>query len=348
MPDIPLEVDVHIHSLRLPGVLCALLAAIGSTACLGSMAAPPDSAAAFTWTHGRNDYVREMDGVPRQFVVHIPAGYNAREPVPLLFMLHGASGNGDRFHRISGWVAKAEAEGFIAVFPTALAYPIRDTRRSATRWSGDNLADAIIPGTPITDDVVFLRELVALLRRQFSIDERRIYIVGFSNGGGFVRSRSVPEMADVFAAAATAGGVGLPAPRAVTGERLLPLFSLIGTLDDAILQAMGEATELPISAERFTTHPQIGRYVSGMLQTLRLGPEYREVPHPPDHNLIIFADDRSGQGNEHRILIAKDMGHVFPNGRNNPHGLVGADIIWNWFLEVGPHPSPGWPGEARR
>lgn len=291
----------------------------------------PIASKGIAWVYGKNTYDLEFGEQLRNFVVHVPDTYNEGEPVPLLFMLHGASGNGDQFYRISRWVEKADEENFIVVFPTGVEYVMASSGNISTRWSSDGLAKDLEPGTPIVDDVPFFYELVELLSETFSIDASRMYICGFSNGGGFIRSRVIPEMGDLFTAAATCGGVGLTESEAVAANYLMPLFAMLGTKDEAIIQSIGVMEELPIAGADFMAHPLLREQVDGMLETLRLDSLYQEIPNQPAFNLLRFEEDLSGQGNEYNILLVKDAKHVFPNGGNNPSQVVAADELWPWF-----------------
>lgn len=136
------------------------------------------------WSYGRNDYDLVIDDEPRNFVVHVPELYQGDEAVPLVFMLHGTGGTGDRFYRISGWVGQAGREGFIAIFPTALEYPIVESGLWQTKWSAGGLEEVIPDGYPIKDDVPFLRELISLCRRTFLIEERRSTSADFPMAAG--------------------------------------------------------------------------------------------------------------------------------------------------------------------
>src|SRR5258707_2210628 len=53
----------------------------------------------------------------RTFVVHVPPGFDGKSKVPVVVMLHGAGGSGAGAEPQTGWDAKADREGFIAVFP---------------------------------------------------------------------------------------------------------------------------------------------------------------------------------------------------------------------------------------
>ena len=285
------------------------------------------------WEYGRNDYDMELGDTLRNFVLHIPDSYTGDQKVPLVMMLHGSSGSGSKFYNISGWVEKADKENFIVVFPTGLEYPIVENNgRKSTKWSSDGLVYDIPEGYPIYDDIPFIREIVELLNSNLKIDEKRMYICGFSNGGGFVKSRAVDELNDIFAAAATAGGLGIAQPQIING-RLMSLYNISGTRDSKIIIHSGEREEVPIEGEALMNHEVYSQQVINTIQTLKLSDTYTEMPSPPKYNLLHFDDDLSGQENEFILMLVNDMGHNFPNGKNNPQGVIGVDHIWPWFLQ---------------
>nr|MBP6796091.1 hypothetical protein [Saprospiraceae bacterium] len=61
--------------------------------------------------------VTKIDGVDREYFIHIPTNHDSSKQVPLVFMLHGTGGNGDDMYQNSGWAELSEKEGLIAVFP---------------------------------------------------------------------------------------------------------------------------------------------------------------------------------------------------------------------------------------
>ncbi len=293
--------------------------------------APINNDAEKEWHIGKNEFNKVMDGVKRNYLVHVPKSYNDDTPVPLLFMLHGSSGNGTKFYNISGWVQKSEEENFIAVFPTALKYPILEkNNRLNTKWSADGLASQIPEGYPIKDDIPFFEELINWCKQQFNIDPKRIYISGFSGGGAFVKSRIIDEMNDRFSAA-SAGNIGLDAVMDIKG-RIMPLFQILGSKDPTALEVLG-IEELPFSAKELLQIPQIAKQVSNLKKTLSLGNNYTETPNPPKYNVITWQDDLSGQGNESRVLFVNELEHKYPNGLNNPKGVKATDFLWDWFMK---------------
>src|ERR1700693_5804479 len=53
----------------------------------------------------------------RTYGVHLPNGRAPDQPAPLVVVFHGGGGNAANAARMSGMDAKADKEGFIAVYP---------------------------------------------------------------------------------------------------------------------------------------------------------------------------------------------------------------------------------------
>lgn len=283
------------------------------------------------WKTGKNEYNMEMDDTLRNFLVHVPASYTGDSKTPLVFMLHGTSGTGTKFYNISGWVQKSEEVGCIVVFPTALEYPIvENNNKMTTKWSKDGLESDIPAGYPIKDDIPFFKQMIDILEKTFNIDEKRIYITGFSNGGAFVRTRILDEMNDVFAACST-GGIGLEKKLDIQG-RIPPFYQIIGTKDPKWLEALG-INNIPHSYEKIVKIEQLKTRIDNMKQSLKLGDDYTEELTDTKYNLITWNNDLNGSGNEAKLLIVNQLLHRYPNGKNNPKGVSASEILWDWFIQ---------------
>lgn len=122
-------------------------------------------------------------GEERQYILHVPKGYDAAKPTPLVISLHGGMNWPSLQAQISGWNRVADEHGFI------VAYPAGDGT-GPRAWAGRGMASpARMP------DVVFISELIDTLSASYNIDASRIYANGFSNGGGmsFVLSCTLPH-----------------------------------------------------------------------------------------------------------------------------------------------------------
>src|SRR5258708_37509204 len=118
----------------------------------------------------------------RTFVVHVPVGFDGKSKVPVVFMLHGAGGSGAGAEPQTGWAAKSDREGFIAVFPDGTpvrpALPARFLANPRLWNDGSGRAAGI---TENVDDVGFVSAMIDYLEARYGADPERIYFPGFSN-----------------------------------------------------------------------------------------------------------------------------------------------------------------------
>jgi polyhydroxybutyrate depolymerase len=180
------------------------------------------------------DVFRTMlhDGVMRSYNVHIPTGYRC-EPVPLVLGIHGYYGSGDGFeNRTAEMFNHINENGYIGIFPDGLSMSstwdyvtsfndlgsrnddgpdgMTCTADSYNYGSYDNCGPSEMSrschwGTSCADDEGFFRALVEEAQEQWTIDESRIYMTGFSQGGQTVQSMACP-MSDILAAIAPSHG----------------------------------------------------------------------------------------------------------------------------------------------
>ena len=117
------------------------------------------------------------DGITRDYLVHVPKSYRDR-PTAMLLALHGGGGSADYQADDSQYklISKSEQAGFIAVFPNGYS---RLGGALATWNAGACCAGAVRNNS---DDVGFIREVIHRVERQVSIDPKRVFATGMSNG----------------------------------------------------------------------------------------------------------------------------------------------------------------------
>ncbi|MEM7104086.1 MAG: PHB depolymerase family esterase [Bacteroidota bacterium] len=282
----------------------------------------------------RNDRTITIDKVEREYIVHVPDNYTGRSPVPAVIMLHGTGGDGDKFWRISGWKEKAEQEGFIAIFPTALVYCYIEEedgiekKKKKTKWLSPKIEEILCDGQYPRDDVKFLNAMLDEVEAHLNIDKSRIYFSGFSNGGGFVRSKVMIEMNDRVAAVATMGGL-TPEPYEIKGD-YISLYAMLGEMDDRVMPKIGNIP-IPMTEAGFMSNSVLKDLVDINLKTTQLEDKYL-AKEKNKHFTLRYSESLSGNDNQLIISVIKGLQHRYPNGKNNPQDVAAVDVFWPFFM----------------
>src|SRR4051812_49292007 len=123
------------------------------------------------------------DGKDRDYLRHVPPGYDATKPMPLVVDVHGYQEGAAIQTAMSGFGPYGDTKGFVTVAPDGLGpVPHWDTALGS--------ADLKFIGAALDD-----------VERALCIDTTRVYAAGLSQGA-FMSSSIACEYADRFAAVA--------------------------------------------------------------------------------------------------------------------------------------------------
>ncbi|MGD9688333.1 MAG: PHB depolymerase family esterase [Phycisphaerales bacterium] len=174
-----------------------------------------------------------IDGLKREAIVIAPAGAKARETgpaAPVIFGFHGHGGTARyaerRFAYHEHW---PEA---ICVYMQGVPTPGRLTDPEGKKNGWQNL-----PGLHGDRDLKFFDAVLETMRKEYRVDDDRVYAAGHSNGGGFTYLLWA-ERGDVFAAfaPAAAGAAGARAGLSVGGKlKPKPVMHIAGR-EDALVK----------------------------------------------------------------------------------------------------------------
>lgn len=274
----------------------------------------------------------EQDGRARTAFLHVPPGYDGRKPVPLVLVLHGGGGNGENASRTARMDGPADRLGFIVAYPNGTG--LLKTR--LLTWNAWNCCGYAMENR--VDDVGFLRTLVGELRRTYSIDPRRVYATGLSNGG-ILAHRLGCEMSDVVAAIApVAGALNTDS---CTPPNPVSVIMFHGTADEHVLYDGGHGKQFPGTA------PRQDKPAAFAFATWSRIDGCSKKPDKERHGHVEKEICSGGRKGTEVVLVTIDgQGHAWPGGvpgiRNGnvdkPTAEISAtDAMVEFFLA---HPKP--------
>ncbi|MFA7325108.1 MAG: alpha/beta hydrolase [Candidatus Kapaibacterium sp.] len=282
--------------------------------------------------NGKNEFTTIVDDVEREYIVSIPESYDGKSDVPVVFMLHGTGGDGERFYNTSGWKELGEKENFISVFPSSMNYCIldEDGQKKITKWNSIPFCSfEYCSNVTPPDDIKFLRQIIDELGKEYTIDSKRIYFVGFSNGGQMCVKLSI-LMGDKIAAIVESGAL-FDLDTMSNPVRKLPILFQIGNGDYGPANTgpfipLSEFDKVLSSAEY-----QPYKIVQTHIKSFDLNPNYTISG---DTNTVVYATFVPNDGNttnNFNFAYIKDLTHQYPNGKN--HWMIGAQVNWNWLKQ---------------
>lgn len=140
------------------------------------------------------DQAVQVGGIERNYSLLAPQG--GARPAPLVIVLHG--GGGSPASMMARWSDQARRSGFIVAAPQGVGRNDRAGTWNASGCCGEAVSRGV-------DDIAFITAVIDDVSRRRSVDPRRIYVAGFSNGG-MLTHRVAIALGDKIAAAAVVSG----------------------------------------------------------------------------------------------------------------------------------------------
>jgi len=173
----------------------------------------------------------------RTVEVHVPAGYHAGSRAPVVMLLHGYGASGQTQENYMQFGDLADEFGFLYVYPDGTENGV-----GARFWNAtDACCDVFGSGV---DDASYLRAVLDEIRATLSIDPRRVYVIGHSNGG-FMAYRMACDHADLIAASVSLAGATFDDAGDCSPTEPVDVLQIHGTLDPTILYGGGAITGTP-------------------------------------------------------------------------------------------------------
>ena len=182
---------------------------------------------------GSGAFAQSIDGGRGALPLTVPSSYSADSPSPLIVLLHTYGRTGASQDEYMSLSDLADAYGFIMVAPDGTPSEAKNNPRY---WNAS--AACCTWGDKELDDSAYLLGIVDLVKDQYTIDPKRVYIIGHSNGA-FMAHRLAHDHSGTFAAIVSLAGADQSVERP-TPPHPVHVLQIHGNADAAISYSGGE------------------------------------------------------------------------------------------------------------
>lgn len=244
-------------------------------------------------------------GVPRESVVHVPprlarekfSGGKPAKPLPVVIALHGGADTMYGYEKKTGFDKLADEHGFLAVYPNGIAFS----------WNaGQCCGPAKVANT---DDTGFVDKLIDRLTGSGLADPKRVYVTGFSNGGGLAYRLACEGPGKIAAIGVVSAAL------AMTCKPDHPVSVMVwhGTADPGVPYNGGGRIDWNVPKP----FPPVSHAIDFWRKTDDL-----PAPHKPAYDRC-QSTGKGGNGTEVVLCKVQGGGHAYPAGASR--------LMWDFF-----------------
>jgi len=269
----------------------------------------------------------EVDGQERSYYIHVPPQYDVAKRAPVVLAFHGAQTNAPIMALSSGLTLKSDKAGFILVYPNGTG-----KGKMLLVWNSGSFRGPNAKNLP--DDVAFVEQLLDDLATVVSVDPKRVYATGMSNGA-MMCYRLAAELSDRIAAIAPVSGT-MSAGR-IRLKRPVPVIHFHGTEDKFVpFEGPDKTMSQLVTFKSVNETVRTWARLNGCPKTA----ESNEVPDTADDGTtvkrLVYGPGRHGA--EVILYVIDGGGHTWP-GRifpvpflgNTTRDISANDLMWEFF-----------------
>lgn len=276
---------------------------------------------------GDHAFEVNVAGESREYLVHVPKQAQSGQALPMVLVLHGGMGNmqvqaTERFyHQISA----AEKYGYIVVFPNG--YSRLPGGKFAT-WNAGNCCGAALKKQ--SDDVGTIRAIIQAMQQKATIDAKRIFVDGMSNGG-MMSYRLACELSDTISAIASVAGTDNT--RQCRPSKPVAILHIHAKDDDHVPFNGGQG-EKSMTDVSFNSVPAT---IQKWVQLNQANPQADRILEVSGATCEIH---RGGLAPV-QLCVTESGGHSWPGGSKPRGGEAGStaidanEVIWTFFNTYG-------------
>jgi polyhydroxybutyrate depolymerase len=281
-------------------------------------AATPPAHPVLASESGSSVFTLTLDGLQRDYRLHVPPAASSGQPLPLVLNLHGATENAQLEEITSDMDPNADQNGYLVAYPdgTRIAKVLTPDPVAKNAQYGWNAGQCCgLPVTKHINDVGFLLKVISDIAAKTPVDLRRVYMTGISNGGMMAYAMASEASGHIAAISSISGQVEIPV---IHPTRAVPTMEF-HSVNDPIAKFAGTPSKNPllrlsvmqgidqwIRADGCGTKPNTGTVIVGAAGSESAG----ETATP-----ITYTHCRSGT--EVALWRFTGSGHVWPGSPLN-------------------------------
>jgi polyhydroxybutyrate depolymerase len=162
----------------------------------------------------------------RAFSVIVPSTYKASTPAPLIIALHGYTSSGAQTEEYLKMTPVAEARGILYVYPDGTL-----DQGGARFWNATPACCNFYKSK--VNDEAFIMSIIDTVSKNYNVDQKRIYVIGHSNGG-FMTNHMACSNSDRIAAVASFAGEQYADAKSCKASKPISVLQIQGTSDETI------------------------------------------------------------------------------------------------------------------
>jgi polyhydroxybutyrate depolymerase len=291
---------------------------------------------------GPGDHVFSLRhaGRSRTYILHVPSRTSG--PRPVVLALHGGGGDADGLKDYAGLDAVADREDFLVVYPNGTG-PL--PRRLLTWNAGECCGYAM---NQRVDDVGFAIAVLDDVSRRVSVDSRRVYATGHSNGAMMAYRLAAERAGRIAAIAPVAGAYNL---EPLAPERPVAVLHIHSVDDPRAIYNGGSGPPFPGTTVR-SSHRAVDAGLERWRRRNGCSPRTRVAERRngtaatggADQSATLLAWEGCPPGGQVSHWRLTGVGHGWPGTRLGARReeiagpstrlIIAADEIWAFFSSV--------------
>jgi polyhydroxybutyrate depolymerase len=268
-----------------------------------------------------------VDGLTRTYTLNLPPNYYEDDDFSLVIAMHGGGGNAGQFESSCKLTEKANAAGFIVVYPDGAK---SNGLIKAQTWNAGGCCGYAAEHN--IDDVKFISQLIDKLAATYKINPKKIYATGHSNGG-MMAYRLACELSGKIAAIAPNSST-MVVTQPCNASRAVPVLHMHSILDTNVPYTGGQGT----GVSNHYNPPLDSVFQVWSLKNACATPA-QVITNNSSYKLTKWTDCSNNVSIQY--YLTKDGGHAWPGGSpgglpvgDKPSNAINAnDLLWEFFQQ---------------